>query len=519
MPGRRGSAHRARAADIARDSLRRRGPVEDTVAPALTGHGRRDVLAGIAVSTALASFCLPLQSDDIVGMAAVFAIGWISCLAFLINGRPDGIYHPSASYLVVFGLFHGGLLFSLAAAGDGLHEHKQSAWVYYAGTPHAVSLAILGMVAFTISTEIFRTPRDITDQRCLPDENNGNVERDSLAKIGLTVETLGILLFIAGVIQIDGLDSGWGTYNAFRDALESGAASRALVYSALLVSIGAIFSVAAGGRTRIVAWWVFAIYTVLSLRLGARSQSLFPLITLLAIEARRGVRLKTAWTSIGAPILLSLICLVRQIRAVGIANIESISPWEGVAEMGYSLRPTVTVLDWHLSGESLRYGDTLVATIARFVETLFFLEHGTIAPGSRLFSEEITDRVGTIGGSPIAEGYHNFGLVGVALAMVAIGWTLGWIERIPRTPRGNALVGVVMCPLLTDVRNFSSVILVPLTLGLSLLWLGKVLSNRRGKTRDFRGDRTRAGTRDDSADHMATSSRDDAIPPHERSHR
>jgi oligosaccharide repeat unit polymerase len=493
----------------------------DPAATALSGHrlGRRTVPAGIAVSTAVASFCLPFKSDDVVGMAAVFAISWISCLAFLINRRPGGIYHPTASYLVVFGLFHGGLLFSLAAAGDGLHEHNQTWWFHYVGTPHAVSLAILGMVAFTISTEIFSAPRDTSTQSRLPDKVIGDAERNSLAQVGLAVETLGVLMFIVGVLQINGLGSRQASYHAFRDALESGGASHALIYSALFVSIGAFFAVAAGGRARVVAWCLFAIYTVLSLRLGARSQALFPLLTLLALEVRRGMRLKTAWAAIGIPALLSLISLVRQIRAVGIGNIQSISPWEGVAEMGYSLRPTITVLDWHISGEEFRHGETLIAAIAQFAESLLTLEPGTLFSGSRPFREEIIERAGSIGGSPIAEGYHNFGIVGVALSMVAIGWTLGRIERIPRTPRGNALVGVVMCPLLTDVRNFFSVILVPLACGLSLLWLAKLLSNRRTKTGLFAPREHRTGTKATPRMTRRNPAGTTPFPPHERSHR
>jgi hypothetical protein len=83
-----------------------------------------------------------------------------------------------------------------------------------------------------------------------------------------------------------------------------------------------------------------------------------------------------------------------------------------------------------------------------------------------------------MGVSPIAEGYHNFGTVGVVLVMLAIGLAIGRIEHLPRTPWGTALTGVVLLPLLVQVRNNFAPIPVQLALGLLLLCLVRAGAHR-----------------------------------------
>ena len=79
-----------------------------------------------------------------------------------------------------------------------------------------------------------------------------------------------------------------------------------------------------------------------------------------------------------------------------------------------------------------------------------------------MFNVEIANRVGQIGGSPVAEAFHNFGTVGVVLFMAVLGALLVRLER-----RSDAVVGVVLLPLLIQVRN--SFAPVPVQIGIGLL--------------------------------------------------
>jgi hypothetical protein len=146
--------------------------------------------------------------------------------------------------------------------------------------------------------------------------------------------------------------------------------------------------------------------------------------------------------------------------------------------MGYSLRPAAVVAGWHSAAEPFRDGVTLVVVPLRFIEKITGLHGGPPNYDDRLFNAEIAQRVGPIGGSPIAEGYHNFGIAGVILLMAAIGLVVGRVDRIPRTPCGNALAGAMLLPLFVEVRNSFAPVPVQLALGLLLLWFVRVESPR-----------------------------------------
>jgi hypothetical protein len=245
----------------------------------------------------------------------------------------------------------------------------------------------------------------------------------------------------------------------------------------LLISIGAVLGVVGGGRVRVATWAIFGAYAVVAFLIGSRGAVLFPLLTLLVVEVRQGRRIRPLWTAAGALGVLVLVGLVRQTRLTGFSQPVGAllaSPFDALAEMGYSLRPTAVVIDWHSAAEPFRDGVTLIAVPLRFIEKLTGWHGGPPAFDDRLFNVEIAQRVGAIGGSPIAEGYHNFGAAGVVLVLAAIGLTVGFAERAPRTPLGNALVGIVLLPLLVQVRNSFGPVPVQLALGLLLLWFVRV---------------------------------------------
>ncbi|NKE56777.1 hypothetical protein FXN61_07990, partial [Lentzea sp. PSKA42] len=121
---------------------------------------RDDALAGepeLLGRIALAALALAVvaalgwrgPSGGAVSVAATFWASWSLCLAVLVRGHPQGLYRPAAAYLVLFGLFHGGLLLSVAVRGDSVSEDAR--WLEDAHTPQAVSLAVLGMAGYTLA--------------------------------------------------------------------------------------------------------------------------------------------------------------------------------------------------------------------------------------------------------------------------------------------------------------------------------------------------------------------------------
>jgi hypothetical protein len=179
--------------------------------------------------------------------------------------------------------------------------------------------------------------------------------------------------------------------------------------------------------------------------------------------------------------------VVRETRAEGPAAIVrgdwADAPADAVSEMGYSLYPSVIVHQWHAAGEPYRHGTTLVAVPLRYAERLT----GEVPPvdDDRLFNVEMMQRVGAVGGSPVAEGYHNFGTLGVVGLLGAVGLVIGLLDRRPRSAASSALLGVVLLPLMIDVRNSFAPVLPQIVLG--LVFLGIALA----MPRESRADRVR----------------------------
>jgi oligosaccharide repeat unit polymerase len=431
--------------------------------PAPRTHGRVLPALGLALVVLLGTIFAPMPTD-LRGDAAIFFVVWAACLTLLARGVPGGFYRPGAAYLTLFGFFHGGLLLSIALRGPDAFTAYDISWIFAGYTPRAVELVLLGMVTFTLATEVASSRRWAAPAAREP----GHAR---LAIVGLACLAVGITIFGVALMNAGGIGVASGGYLTFIHTNES---DGVLGYGTLLAGFGSVLGVIAGGRVRVVAWAAFGCYSVVAFMVGSRGAVLFALLTLLVVEVRQGRRIRTLWTVAGSVVVLVLIGFVRQTRSTEFAVFGSASlgsPLDALAEMGYSLRPAAAVLDWHDAAEPFRHGVTLISVPLRFVENLTGRNGGAPVYDDRLFNLEIAHRVGNIGGSPIAEGYHNFGTAGVVLVMAAIGLILGLLERLPRTSRGNAILGVLLLPLLVQVRNSFAAVPVQIGIGLLLLWL------------------------------------------------
>lgn len=428
---------------------------------------RGPILIAALVCLTGAVLTVPLPTGDVSANAATFAIAWALCLALLTR---EGLWRPSTAYLVLFGLFHGGLLLSVAMRGADAFTAYDVSWLYEGYAAEATRLVIVGMTAFTLCAELAtgRTGPPTVTAPATGDARPVDLPR-GCGVIGLAVEFSGLAVFTAAVAGAGGFDQLTGSYPAFVQANQS---DTLLGYGTLCIGMGATLAIITDGPARIAAWLGFAAYAAVAFQVGTRGEVLFPLLAMLVVEARRGRRIRPLWTILAVPCVLGLIGLVRTARlpdGSGPASTLWSAPFDAVAEMGYSLRPTTVVLDWHAFGEPFRHGVTLIVVPVRFVEKLTGWHGGPPVRDDRLFNVEIVDRVGPIGGSPVAEGYHNAGLLGVLLLLGAIGCAIGWLERRPATPLGHATVGVLLLPLLVQIRNSFAPVPAQFAVGLLLL--------------------------------------------------
>lgn len=450
-------------------------------APRTVAEPRRPVLRVVLFGAVLALgvYQLGVLDDrgDIHRAALVFVAGWVLCVALLASRGQGGVYSPPAAYVVVFGLFHGGLLLNLVLRGSPGLPDVEISWFRTGLAPVAATLASIGMLSFTLAAS-WTSSTNAVVRPARPGESR------ALGILGLGVQFVGIVISFGVILGRGG--SGLSGYSAYLDATRG---DGLLPYGILAVGIGPVLAIAAGGNVRWVAWFLFAGYAVLAFPLGLRGEVLFPLVAMLMVEVRRGRRMRPLWTAGGAVAVMTLIGIVRQTRAGGLGALFSTStvgsPMDAVAEMGYSLRPTVVVLGWHSRGEPLRGGNTFLAVPARVLEKV--LGQGTPEFDTRLFNVEVLSRVGPIGGSPVAEGYHNFGPAGVIGLMVLLGLLVAVLTRNDRTPTHDAFFGAIFVILLIQVRNAFAPVPVQILLVVALFAGVRLLAREQAGSMHPRG--------------------------------
>lgn len=224
--------------------------------------------------------------------------------------------------------------------------------------------------------------------------------------------------------------------------------------------------------------WATAVFL-----LGFRGFALTPLVVLAAVAAKRGFRPpKWVWAA-GLALLLAAIPAVRGFRAdpLGERSLGELfapgHPLEALQEMGGSLRPLVHTIEL-LDNEPLRWGRTYWQALVGVVPNVSLEWQGDryipleeLPPShwvSKLAAPWSYRHYGGLGFSTVAEPYMNFGVPGVLVYFVLLGWALGRVDAIdPRNPTATALWAVVLGPLLWTTRNTAAVFLRPAAWGVA----------------------------------------------------
>ena len=450
--------------------------------------GRRGGLTLAVALVGLFSSQFPLGVDSPARSAAIVTGVWALCFFALSRSDAVGSYRPNSMYMLVFGLFHIGFLVATAVRGTDALHNVDSGWFYRGYTPQALHLVILGMVAFTLAAQLMSWRAGPLRPIVTPAVEDPDTDsyRHKLAVIGLLVEGLSLLMFFKEIVQNRGGGLLSGGYEQFSNSLQSSGNSNG--YSTLGIGVGAIFAVVAGGRARTWGWVLFVGYAIPAIPMGNRGEVLFPLIPLLIVEAQHGRKIRKLWTTAGVLLSLVVIGIVRTGRTTGYSMPSGkqilTSPMDAIAEMGYSLRPTVEVLGWTSHGEGFRNGATLTAVPVRLIEKLIGWHGGPPVQDDRLFNIEVAHRVGPIGGSPVGEGYYNFGTLGVIVLLGAIGLFVGWLNQRPLRML-DARVALLV-PMMGNVRNSFAQVPAQLLVIAALLVVVRVWSKRGEVTEGVR---------------------------------
>lgn len=377
-----------------------------------------------------------------------------SCVVLTVVLSPRGWLSGSSVYAAMYAAFHCGLLLPKALGlpltlfNEGDSEWTQGTAILSAAGVVALgaSALLFGHVVASLRPSAIPAPGPVQHQRLPP-----------LGLIGVPVLAVGVLGWYAIVQSRGGTGLIFSGYTEFLAATRGSAAP----YAYLCIGLGMAFVAGSSSPlARRAALTLFAGWAVPAALLGLRGEVLLPALAYLVVSHRRrplAFRLRYAAVALGG---LALGSIIRAGRNVGVLGGQAwdwsaFNPLPGLVEMGYSIRPVVEVWRWHEYGLEPHIGSgTYVAPFQRVIAgRLLGLPTPDAELDTRNFSVVVAERVGPIGGSPVAEAFRAYDLIGVAVVMALIGLVLAATDRHRAGTLADVVAGGTVYILLLWVRN------------------------------------------------------------------
>ncbi len=377
-----------------------------------------------------------------------------SCVALTVTLSPRGWLSGSSVYAAMFFAFHCGVLLPLALGLPvPFFNEQDTQWANGPAMLSAAGLVALGASTLLLSQVVFGWPRPVESAA----REREPAHSCALGLVGMPVLTLGVLGWFAIVLSRGGAGLVFGGYGDFLAATRGSATT----YTYLCIGVGMAFVAGSSSTgTRRAALGLFSVWAAPAALLGLRGEVLLPgLAYLVVLHRRQPVPFRPSYAALGLA-ALSLGSVIRVGRNVGVVggrgwDWSAFNPIPGLVEMGYSIRPVVEVWRWNVYGYESQVGfGTYVAPVQRLVAGRLL---GLPTPDARVdprnFSGVVADRVGAIGGSPVAEAFRAHGAMGVVVVMLLIGLALVATDRLRGGARSDSCVGGVTYVLLLWVRN------------------------------------------------------------------
>lgn len=332
--------------------------------------------------------------------------------------------------------------------------------------PGAMLLSVSGLSAFVSGALIFKRRTSI--------EGPGGAN-SSGARIGRVAALLTILLifiWISLALVQTGTNPFGVSYLEFLDRAQSSAW--------VLQPLGLVFAWSAMARGRL--YWsavtCFAAWGFMAFFIGLRGEVLFAVVAHAAVLAASRRMPKFKW--IVPLIVLTLVAASfgRQVRDEGLANYEfhpeDVGITKAMAELGFSQYVVETTYRWHQINNEPHYsGSTYTAPVERMAARLLGLDVVDGVSDYRLMNSEIIAREGQIGGSVIAEAFHNFGSPGVPGILWLWGFAISFCRSKAswRNHRMLAFEGLLLFLFLWHVRNSFVPLPVQFAYGTGMIFL------------------------------------------------
>ncbi|WP_157467367.1 O-antigen polysaccharide polymerase Wzy [Frankia sp. QA3] len=448
------------------------------------------LLALFAVAAWSSSFA-ELAEHSAARLSVVIVAG---CVLLCVRAQPRGAWACSSVYLITLSVFHFGVavLFATGTSFDRIRAQYDFRWLAVYPMSRLFAVATLGVVSATVGVAAMTCLRAARAAGGRPeivaaDRPAAAPDRPDLrAPAGFVLLAVSVVGLVAIVLAAGGFGLLVGSYAAVGQTALRGPL---VPYALLGVGLGLLLAVIDGpSRWRTAALVVFALFAVVALPLGLRGEVMFPAVAAAAVAARRRIVVRGVVVLLGAVVLLALIGGLREIRQSGLAATRlsaiTFSPVDGIAELGASIRPIGSVLEWRDEfGERPPAGATFYGQLDRLVSgRLLGRPQPSQFSDERLFNVLMLDREGPIGGSPIAEAYYNFGARGVVGFLLLTGLLVAWMDHGRSVRKTDTACLVLLVPLITEVRNAFAAVPVQALLGLGVLGLIRLVETAAART-------------------------------------
>lgn len=397
------------------------------------------------------------------------------------------------TYLILLGLFHCGLLLPYALSGTvRVFNSRDTTWLYGPVLAEAAWVAAVGIAAFGVGYAVLTRPVETGGPPAdVPPGATVDSRSLSLGIVGLVIFSTGLAAWLYWSLQSGALTLG----GSYLDYLAR-TSDKPLPYTYLAMGLGLPMTAAASPAIRRVGLGLFLVWAGPAFLLGLRGEVILPLAAFLVVAARH--RRLPLWAIAGGGFgLLSLGAFVRGFRTAGLGtgsiNWGAFNPLDGVAELGYSIRPIVTVVGWRATGDPQVGLDTYLNPVLRLLSVLVPMDAPSVSNDPAALSTSVRTRVGPIGGSTIAEAYRAHGLLSLIAVMALVGLTCRILDNLPTDQEWDALVGGVAFILFLWIRNDFVPVPAQILLMLFVVWVASLLPSASPRARPWvtRGPRNR----------------------------
>jgi len=413
------------------------------------------------------------QPDTILVIS--LALGGVALLSVIAQqqGRLLGIGGVYLTYLLISHLgVVGVLLVNPLAPSISAMPSWTLGWV---GGEGYVEGALLSGVASATLAFVFARPWALSQSQLTP-----MIQRTAG---GVGIYRVGLVLLLVSGVYLGGLaatgllpiNQGYMVYREAMELVPGYAVNRVILATGLTFIAATIMP----GQALVPLVLLSLPVTILFIT-GARGEALYPIMSGLGILAHRGLRLNRGVAGFGILLLFIGIPLINVTRTafnpLEEAQSATLSPDAVFTEVGFTLRPLATTLEWYHDGEPVAEGRTYAVPFARTILVAIPLID---RPSLTNTNWDIADRLNGQGYSVVAEAILNFGPWGVVPVFCCIGLLLSRATRVT-TDVGLAFIGGLLAIGLNNIRNgFAFVpgqIIIVLTLVVAGAWWGRTMN-------------------------------------------